>query len=351
MQYSLVLGLIGIVALLAITRLGGSVQTLMTRTANTLQTAGQNTAASGGGSGGGGGPAPTTPFAVGNYAAAMSWQAPFTVTAANLLAATASGGSGNYQLTGVTSGGGCTASLSGGVVTLTASAATSGCGFQVTDTGTGGSASGAFAVTGSYPASCVALKAAGPALADGTYTIQPAATAFPIYCDMDLTIGGVTTWALIVSPQAYSSYPGQAAASAAVALNSNTYLPLAKVQDMVGAGTTVLFLERDSTNRYAISKTSVPATRLDAGLALNNPATSLGTTDWTLGSGLGTTLDYDNTGGCMTQINARSYPSLYWCCNNSNGLHYTPYVASASYGPATNWSSGMTIYNIDFWVH
>ena len=200
-QYALVLGLVGVVALVTVVNLGSTVRAVFLRASNVVSNAGSGTTTV---------VAPTVPppppppppLAAATHSPSASVGAAFTIPASTLLGLV-SGGSGNYALQSVSNGSNCNASLTGGTVTVAATAVGASCGYTVQDTGTGGTVTGAINPAVSNAASCNALRTANASLPSGTYTIQPAGAAFSAYCDMTGDGGG---WTLIAYNDATTTF-------------------------------------------------------------------------------------------------------------------------------------------------
>lgn len=188
LAYALVVGLVAVVAIAAVTRLGGGVSGLMSKVGNNLSNANNTTSASNSQT-----PPPLPPaLSVGGFTlsnAALSVN--LTVPAATL-AATASGGTAPYVLSSVSSGSNCTASLSAGTVTLNAAATSGSCGYVVQDS-LGATASGSIGF--SFATSCAGLKSGFSSLGSAVYTLLPSTGQLSVYCDMTADGGG---WTLVM---------------------------------------------------------------------------------------------------------------------------------------------------------
>ena len=341
MQYALVLGLIAALAIVAIARLGGSVERLMNVASNRMLNAGGVSSGSGAGTGaggtGGGGP----PITAGAWVPAPGGRSQYAAQSfpTSAILAGVSGGTGAKTVTAVSGGTNCTASLSGATVTLATTGPGASCGYTVTDEA-GTTASAAITPAFAYPASCAALRAADPALADGNYTVRPNATDIAVYCDLDLTVNGVSGWTLIISPSAGATMPSAAGAGVRVTLGSHLYMPLAGVQDIVTASSTILLQQRGAATPWVISTTSLPANRIDAGLMTNNGASGSGAVNWAMSSGV--SMDWS----CSVDA-ATGYPNIHWSCGNGTGVHL---VAAQGYN-WWRWDPGAGVTEIDVWVH
>lgn len=188
-EYALAAGLVAIVVLVTLISAGGSINFLLHRVGNRLETAG-NAAGQTGGQGAGQAN-PTGPTA-GSYAVGGGTvYVARSVAASAVIAAAVTNTTGTPVITAVSGGANCSASLSSGTITLTVTASPASCGYTVQDAA--GSASGTLAVTALHPTSCRALYTAEPTLTGmAAYTLRSGAGTIPGFCDM--TNGG---WTLV----------------------------------------------------------------------------------------------------------------------------------------------------------
>lgn len=180
-EYALAAGLIAIVVIGTLVLAGGSVNLLLGRVGNRLESAGNAAGATGGQ--GAGQANPTGPTA-GSYAiGGGTVYVARSIAASAVIAAAVTNTTGAATITAVSGGANCSASLSGGTITLTVTASPASCGYTVQDAA--GSATGALAVTATHPTSCRALYTADPTLTGmGPYTLRNGAGTIPGYCDL-----------------------------------------------------------------------------------------------------------------------------------------------------------------------
>ena len=191
-QYALVVGLIAIGGILAVTALGAGVSFMMSRTANTLTSAGNGTVGSGGG---GGAPANQPPVANGQT---LGTAGTIGLTRSISLSGLISDPEGQpLTITSLVPTNG-QASIAGLSINFTPDAPSSSFVYTVSDGSL--TANATVTVTNqNYVGSCNALKTAGQNT-DGTYMIDVdgggALAPFAASCDMNISGGG---WTLVLN--------------------------------------------------------------------------------------------------------------------------------------------------------
>jgi hypothetical protein len=170
---------------------------------------------------------------------------------------------------------------------------------------------------------CKTIKTAAAGAGSGDYTLVAAGKAFAATCDMTTSGGG---WTLIQSHLLSS----QSSEGATALGGSGRWLQADLVQSLALASTEVLIRRTTGTvnANYAQSADSYPISRLRQLKILTDDSNKANNAvHWTVaGSVTAANMNYT----CDSNQNGSSYPSIYWACGNSAGLHVLPDLHSVN---------------------
>lgn len=165
------------------------------------------------------------------------------------------------------------------------------------------------------PDSCLAIKTADAAAADGVYRVRLAGLDLDVLCNM--TDGG---WTLFETTRS-----GKAPVLSYAIITGTTtgrYMPETALSALASKSTQIRLADHLTPANYLESKAEmIPILRLRQLLRIQDDDTKANNADyWTAnGTLLLTSLNYS----CGT-TSREGYPLIYWACGNSNGVHILP---------------------------